>query len=34
VIIKGLLRAQPGGKVTPEEGEIGAPAPPPGTASP
>jgi RND family efflux transporter MFP subunit len=34
VIINGLLRARPGGKVTPEEGEIGAPAKPsakPGT---
>src|SRR3990170_1950692 len=34
VIINGLLRARPGGKVTPEEGTIGASAPPPGTGSP
>jgi len=34
VIINGLLRARPGGKVTPEEGKIGASAPPPGTVSP
>jgi len=34
VIIKGLLRARPGAKVTPEEGEVGAPDKPnavPGT---
>jgi RND family efflux transporter MFP subunit len=31
VIINGLLRARPGGKVTPEEGTIGAPDAPPGT---
>jgi RND family efflux transporter MFP subunit len=34
VIINGLLRAQPGAKVTPQEGTIGASAPPPGTGSP
>ena len=34
VIINGLLRAQPGAKVTPEEGKIGAAAAPPGTGSP
>ena len=34
VIINGLLRAQPGAKVTPEEGTIGASAPPPSTGSP
>ena len=30
VVINGLLRARPGGKVTPEEGAVGAPAAPPG----
>jgi len=34
VIINGLLRARPGAKVTPEEGKIEAPPPPPGAASP
>ena len=32
VIINGLLRARPGGKVTPEQGTIGAPVAPPGAA--
>jgi hypothetical protein len=30
VVINGLLRARPGGKITPEEGTIGAPATAPG----
>ena len=34
VIINGLLRARPGQKVTPEQGTIGAPAAPPGSAQP
>ena len=34
VIINGLLRARPGAKVTPEEGTIGAPPAPPGSAKP
>ena len=34
VIISGLLRARPGGKVTPEEGKIEASAEPAGAASP
>ncbi len=32
IIINGLLRARPGQKVTPEQGTIGAPAAPPGSA--
>jgi RND family efflux transporter MFP subunit len=34
VIINGLLRARPGGKVTPEEGKIQGSAPPPATNHP
>jgi multidrug efflux pump subunit AcrA (membrane-fusion protein) len=34
IIIKGLLRARPGAKVTPEETTLDAPATPPGAAGP